>query len=60
MTRWKNRNGKDRILRHPQIRQGHIKIKLCTSNGIEERTITKKDGQIYKKVKKLDAGDILY
>ena len=53
-------NGKDRILRHPQIRQGHIKIKLCTSNGIEERTITKKDGQIYKKVKKLDAGDILY
>ena len=53
-------NGKDRILRHPQIRQGHIKIKLCTPNGIEERTITKKDGQIYKQVKKLDAGDILY
>ena len=52
-------NGKDRILRHPQIRQGHIKIKLCTSNGIEERTITKKDGQIYKQAKKLDAGDIL-
>lgn len=52
-------NGKERILRHPQIKQGHIKIKLCTPNGIEQRTITKKDGQIYKKVKKLDAGDIL-
>ena len=52
-------NGKDRILRHPQIRQGHIKIKLCTPTGIEEKTITKKDGLIYKQVKKLDAGDIL-
>lgn len=49
----------ERILRHPQINQGYIKLKICTSNGIEERTISKKDGEIYKKSKKLDAGDIL-
>lgn len=49
----------ERILRHPQINQGFVKVKLCTSNGIQEKIFSKKDGEIYKKVKKLDAGDIL-
>ena len=48
-----------RILRHPQINTGFVKVKICTENGIEEKTISKKMGEIYKKVKKLDAGDII-
>lgn len=48
-----------RILRHPQINTGFVKVKMCTENGIEEKTISKKMGEIYKKVKKLDAGDII-
>lgn len=47
------------ILRHPQINSGYVKVKLCTRNGIEERTFTKKDKELYKKVKKLNAGDII-
>lgn len=47
------------ILRHPQIATGHVKIKVCTKNGIEERIYTKKDKDIYKKVKKLNAGDVI-
>lgn len=50
---------KPRILRHPQIHQGYVKIKICTNNGIEEKTYSKKDGKTYKKMRKLDAGDIL-
>ena len=48
-----------RILRHPQINSGYVKVKLCTTNGIEEKTFSKKDGEVYKKIKKLDAGDTI-
>ena len=48
-----------RILRHPQINSGYVKVKLCTNNGIEEKTFSKKDKEIYKQVRKLDAGDII-
>lgn len=47
------------ILRHPQISTGHVKVKLCTQNGIEERTYSKKDKEIYKRIRKLDAGDTI-
>lgn len=33
-----------RILRHPQINSGYVKVKLCTKNGIEEKTYSKKTG----------------
>ena len=47
------------LLRHPQIATGHVKVKLCTQNGIEEKIYSKKDKEIYKKAKKLDAGDAI-
>lgn len=47
------------ILRHPQIATGHVKVKVCTQNGIEERVYSKKDKEIYKKVRKLNAGDVI-
>ena len=52
-------NGQARILRHPQIGQGHVKVKVCTQNGIQEKTFTKKDKEVYKKVRKLDAGECI-
>lgn len=51
--------GDPRILRHPQINSGYVKVKVCTEKGIEEKTYSKKDGEIYKKVRKLDAGDTI-
>ena len=51
---------KDRILRHPKIENGRITLKLCTTEGdIEEKTITKKEKEKFKIVKKLNNGDIL-
>ena len=50
----------ERILRHPQINSGFVKVKLCTADGIQEKTYSKKDGKIYKKTKKLDAGEKIY
>ena len=47
------------ILRHPQINSGYVKVKLCTQNGIQEKTFSKKDKEIYKRIKKMDAGDTI-
>lgn len=49
-------NGK-RILRHPQIHKGYINVKLCTEDGIQDKVYSKKDGEIYKKIRKLNAGE---
>lgn len=52
-------NNVSRILRHPQINQGYVKVKLCTTNGLEEKVYSKKDKEIYKKIRKLNAGDTI-
>ena len=47
-----------RIVRHPQIFKGHLKLSLCEKQGeIQNVTFSKKDNQIYKLTKKMDWGD---
>lgn len=46
-----------RILRHPMKEAGHINLKLCTPEGIISRTVTKKEGSLFKTARKADAGD---
>ena len=48
-----------RILRHPQKRSGHVNFTLCTSEGLKQKTISRRDGEAYKRAKKLEWGDIL-
>jgi ribosomal protein RSM22 (predicted rRNA methylase) len=49
-----------RILRHPQIQKGYVKIVTCDKDRqIKNHTIRKKDKEIYKLVKKLDWGDCI-
>ena len=50
---------KPRILRHPQINSGYVKVKLCTEDGIVEKTYSKKDKDIYKRIRKMDAGSTI-
>ncbi len=45
-----------RILRHPKIESGKITLNLCTSDGLETRTVTKKS-DMFKKARKSDCGD---
>lgn len=49
----------NRVLRHPKISKGYVELKICTPNGIEEEKITKKDGEKYKKARKIGAGEEL-
>lgn len=47
-----------RILRHPQHHSGHTEFVLCHAEGsIVRKTISRKQGEIYKKAKKLEWGD---
>ncbi len=32
-----------RVLRHPQIRPGHIRLELCTNDGLQHRIVSKRD-----------------
>lgn len=45
-----------RILRHPQKHSGHMIFELCTSQGIEQRIISKRTPEIYKKARKMEWG----
>lgn len=46
-----------RILRHPQIAKGIVRIQLCTEEGITWKTLSKRDGEAYKRVRKAKCGD---
>lgn len=47
-----------RILRHPSQHGGHVKLTLCTQEGIQHSTISKKMGVLYKQTRKLNWGDV--
>ena len=51
--------GKDygRIMRHPRTEKGRMELCMCTKEGIVHKTITKKDGEGYKRAKKANCGD---
>ncbi len=50
-----------RILRHPEKHSGHLKLFLCTkTEGLQEKTISKRDGALYKQARKLEWGDTFF
>lgn len=50
---------RNRILRHPGKHGGHINFELCTLEGLQKVTISKRDKEAYKEARKLDWGDEL-
>jgi len=50
---------KGRVARHPQIEPGRIMLKVCGKDGIEQLTVRKKDGAMFKWARKADCGDEL-
>lgn len=48
-----------RILRHPKIGKGHVKLELCTPDGLQKRVVTKKDKDLYREVRDLGWGSAI-
>jgi ribosomal protein RSM22 (predicted rRNA methylase) len=46
-----------RILRHPVYGKGHVKLSLCTSEGVWQETVTAKNKLLYKAARKAKWGD---
>jgi ribosomal protein RSM22 (predicted rRNA methylase) len=46
-----------RVIKTPKKNHGHIVIKICTDDGLIEKTISKKDGSLFKMAKKLEWGE---
>jgi ribosomal protein RSM22 (predicted rRNA methylase) len=46
-----------RIVRHPDIYSGHLKLNICSEKGFEYLTYSKKNGEKYKKARKSNWGD---
>jgi ribosomal protein RSM22 (predicted rRNA methylase) len=51
---------KSRILRHPFKGKGFVKLQLCSTEGLEQKTVTKKDKIKYLQTKKREWGDEFY
>jgi ribosomal protein RSM22 (predicted rRNA methylase) len=48
-----------RVLRHPQMRKGLVMLQLCTPSGLERRTISRRDGALYKRARDVSWGSTL-
>jgi ribosomal protein RSM22 (predicted rRNA methylase) len=48
-----------RVLRHPQTRKGHVVFELCTPAGLQRRTISRKDGALYRQARDARWGSTL-
>ena len=49
-----------RVLRRPRIYKGHIMLTVCSKEGIQNITVTKKEKERYRDAGKLKAGDAFY
>jgi len=45
-----------RVIRHPQIRPGHIHLELCTPGGLKITTVTRKDKEAFREARKIEWG----
>jgi ribosomal protein RSM22 (predicted rRNA methylase) len=46
-----------RVIRHPIQLKGHIKLELCTPEGLEKRTITRSQGEAFKAARRIKWGE---
>jgi ribosomal protein RSM22 (predicted rRNA methylase) len=46
-----------RVLRHPLRHSGHVVLTLCTADGVQQPTISKKKSELYKLARKIEWGD---
>lgn len=54
-----SKDNRIRILRHPMIHSGFVKLKVCDEEEINEITISKKDKEKFKIARKSKAGDLI-
>ena len=46
-----------RILRHPQVRGGHVRLELCAEDGLHSVVVSKRDREAFREARKASWGD---
>ena len=46
-----------RILRHPQVRGGHVRLELCAAEGLRSAVVSKRDRVAFREARKSSWGD---
>ena len=46
-----------RILRHPQVRGGHVRLELCAADGLRSIVVSKRDREAFREARKASWGD---
>lgn len=46
-----------RILRHPYTGKGHVRLELCSKTGVIRKTVTKREGGLYRSARRAECGD---
>ena len=59
VTREEFSRAKNRVLRHPIIEPGKISLQICDEHGKNTYVYRKKDGQVFKKARKIKCGEEL-
>ena len=59
LTRTAHPSAAARVIRRPDLRPGHVVLDLCTPDGLERRTVSKRDGADYRTARKVAWGDTL-
>jgi len=48
-----------RVVRHPQIRKGHMHFEICSSEGLTSTVVTRKDRELYRLARNLRWGSVM-
>jgi len=48
-----------RVIRRPDLRPGHVVLDLCAPSGVEQRTVSRREGDDYRRARKVGWGDAL-
>jgi len=48
-----------RVIRHPQVRPGHIHLELCTPEGLKHTVVTRKDRNLFRAARDLGWGSVM-
>jgi ribosomal protein RSM22 (predicted rRNA methylase) len=48
-----------RVVRHPQLRRGHVYLELCAADGLRTELVSKRQGAEYRRARSASWGDAL-
>lgn len=57
VSRVQYKNAEARVLRHPIVAKGRVSLDICSIDGFNKVNIFKKDGDLYKRARKVQCGD---